>query len=97
MRIDDKTIDHIASLARLKFDEESRESIKQDLDKILGMVEKLNEVDTEGVEPLIYVNEGEDTLRVDKVTYMSEHNDALKNAPDKDSDYIRVPKVLDSK
>ncbi len=92
--IDDATVDRIAGLARLEFDVASRAEIKADLDRVLEFVEQLNEVDTDGVEPLIYVNDEADTLREDEVNYMIPQKEALKNAPQKDSDYIKVPKVL---
>ena len=94
MPIDDKTFDRIAELARLEFTEEEKASIGKDLDKILAFVGKLNEVDTEGVEPLIYMNEGEDELRRDEVRYTVSQEDALRNAPHRDSDYFKVPKVI---
>lgn len=92
--IDDATVDKIAELARLEFDDIARSEIKADLNKILEFVDQLNEVDTEGVEPLIYMNEEPDQLRDDVVNYTIDQKEALKNAPDKDSDYIKVPKVL---
>jgi aspartyl-tRNA(Asn)/glutamyl-tRNA(Gln) amidotransferase subunit C len=64
------------------------------LEKILEMCEKLNEVDTEGVEPLIYMSDNENVLREDEVVQSISHEDALKNAPKKDSDFFRVPKVI---
>jgi aspartyl-tRNA(Asn)/glutamyl-tRNA(Gln) amidotransferase subunit C len=68
--------------------------MRQDLEKILEMCEKLNEVDTEGVEPLIYMSDNENVLREDEVVQSISHEDALKNAPKKDSDFFRVPKVI---
>jgi aspartyl-tRNA(Asn)/glutamyl-tRNA(Gln) amidotransferase subunit C len=94
MAIDDKTVDKIAELAKLSFDKEGKEKIKADLSKILDFVDKLNEVDTEGVEPLIYMNDHEDDLRPDVVNYVVTQQQALENAPEKDSDYIKVPKVI---
>lgn len=94
MPIDEPTIDRIAALARLKFDPEEKEQLKEELGKILKFVDKLNEVDTDGVEPLIYMTEKEDRLREDVVDNVVSQKDALKNAPLKDSDYIKVPKVI---
>ena len=68
--------------------------MRQDLEKIMEMCEKLNEVDTEGVEPLIYMSDNENVLREDEVVQSISHEDALKNAPKKDSDFFRVPKVI---
>jgi aspartyl-tRNA(Asn)/glutamyl-tRNA(Gln) amidotransferase subunit C len=94
IKVTDETVDRIAQLAKLEFDGEERASIKQDLERILGFVDQLNEVDTEGVEPLIYMLDEADTLREDEVTYSFTQEQALKNAPDKDTDYFKVPKVL---
>ena len=94
MSIDNKTIDRIATLAKLSFDAHEKEEIKKDLTKILAFVDKLNEVNTDDVEPLIYMNEVEDELRNDVVDNVVTQKEALENAPQKDSDYIKVPKVL---
>lgn len=94
MAVDNKTVDKIAELAKLQFTDAAKEEIKQDLNKMLDFVDKLNELDTEGVEPLIYMLDEEQELRVDDVSGHVAQEDALRNAPDKDSDYIKVPKVI---
>ncbi len=94
MKIDDNTIDHIAKLARLRFSESEKAAIKGDLERILDLVEVLNEVDTIGVEPLIHMTETTDVLREDEVTEEITKEEALLNAPKKDSDYFKVPKVI---
>jgi aspartyl-tRNA(Asn)/glutamyl-tRNA(Gln) amidotransferase subunit C len=68
--------------------------MRQDLENILEMCEKLNEVNTDGVEPLIYITDRVNNLREDKVEQEITHEEALKNAPKKDSDFFRVPKVI---
>ena len=95
MKIDHKKVDELASLARLTFNAEDKENMRQDLEKILDMCEKLKEVDTEGVEPMIYVHDNVNILRSDEVKPALKKEDALKNAPKKDSDFFRVPKVID--
>ena len=70
------------------------EKIKDDLSSILGFVDTLSEVDTEGVEPLIYMSEEVNTLREDNIANEVSQKNALKNAPQKDSDYFKVPTVL---
>ena len=65
-----------------------------DMDKILSFVGKIEELDTEGVEPLIYMTQETNVLRNDEVGQHNTKEEALKNAPDKDSDYFKVPKVL---
>lgn len=94
MDIDDKTIDHIAKLSRLKFNESEKADIKGDLERILDLVNKLNEVDTKGVEPLIHMTEAVNVLREDEVKTTITKEEALRNAPQKDSDYFKVPKVI---
>lgn len=95
MSVDAKTVDRLAELARLEFNAEEKDEIIKDLNNILSLIDKLNEINTEGVEPLIYMTDEETPLRKDEVKQEIGQKEALKNAPDKDSDYIRVPKVLD--
>lgn len=95
MKIDDTLFDHIAHLARLSFEGEERETIKKDMDNITNFMDKLQELDTENVEPLIFMNDEINNLREDLATVSVNHEDALKNAPKKDTDYFRIPKVLD--
>ncbi|HRH10955.1 MAG TPA: Asp-tRNA(Asn)/Glu-tRNA(Gln) amidotransferase subunit GatC [Bacteroidia bacterium] len=94
-KIDIKTVDEIAHLARLEFTEESKKEIQNDLNRMLSFVEKLNELDTDGVEPLIYMTNDRNVLREDAPEVTISQKDALKNAPRKDSDYFKVPKVID--
>ena len=94
MEVNNKLIQDIAKLAKLEFDEKSTEEMKGDLEKILSFVDKLNEIDTKGVEPLIYMSDEVNVLRADEITEETSQEDALKNAPKKDSDYFKVPTVL---
>ncbi|MFC2175477.1 Asp-tRNA(Asn)/Glu-tRNA(Gln) amidotransferase subunit GatC [Bacteroidota bacterium] len=94
MEITDKTVDELAHLARLQFEGEDKERIKKDLNKILAFMDKLNELDTESVEPLIYMSEEMNVLRNDEKKKTITQKQALKNAPKADSDYFKVPKVL---
>jgi aspartyl-tRNA(Asn)/glutamyl-tRNA(Gln) amidotransferase subunit C len=94
MEVNNKLIQDIAKLSKLKFDNSAEEKMKVDLEKMLDFVDKLNEIDTEGVDPLIYMSEEVNVLREDKVTEKTSQEDALKNAPEKDSDYFKVPTVL---
>lgn len=95
MNISDETIDHISNLAKLRFDGEAKEAIKKDMEKIIGFMGKLAEVPTDDVEPLIFMNEQKNVLRLDEAEVTITQAQALKNAPKKDSDYFRIPKVLD--
>jgi len=94
MKITNKLIQDIAALAKLEFDEKSAEQMKVDLERIIGFIDKLSEIDTDGVEPLIYLSEEVSVLREDGIKAMVSQVEALKNAPEKDSDYFKVPTVL---
>ena len=95
MKIDNELIDHLSYLAKLKFEGEDKEAIKADMVKIIGFMQTLGEVNTENVEPLIFMTEEFDRLRDDLTQISISQEEALKNAPKKDSDYFRIPKVLD--
>lgn len=95
MQIDSALVDKLATLSRLNFDDEQKESVRQDLEKVLGFFEKISELDTENVEPLIYVNEDEhNVFRPDEVQVLTTKAEALKNAALKDEDYFLVQKVI---
>jgi aspartyl-tRNA(Asn)/glutamyl-tRNA(Gln) amidotransferase subunit C len=96
MEITDDTIKHLSQLARLHFSEEEIEKMKEDFARMLEFVDKLKELDVKDIDPLIYMNE-ENTLfwREDVAGGEVSKEEALKNAPDKDSDYFIVPKVLE--
>lgn len=95
MKIDNATVDKIAHLARLEFEKEAKEQIIKDMNNMLVFVEKLNELDTSDVEPLIYMSNETNVLREDNVKHDITQQEALKNAPKKDSDYFKVPKVIE--
>lgn len=95
MNIDIKTLEKIAHLARLQLNEEDTAQMQRDLTKMLNFVEKLNEVDTEGVEPLTTMSHEVNMLRDDEVKGSLPHEDALSSAPHKDSQFFHVPKVLE--
>lgn len=95
MSTDIQTIRKLAHLARLEFDETKEQEMLQDLNKILNWMEKLRELDTSAVEPLLHMSEEVNVLRPDAAKTSITHEQGLQNAPRKDSDYFRVPKVLD--
>jgi aspartyl-tRNA(Asn)/glutamyl-tRNA(Gln) amidotransferase subunit C len=95
MKIDIESIKKIAHLARLEFDESSAEKMSKDMSQILDWVEKLNEVDTTDVEPLTTMSSEVNDMREDKIAHQLDRNEGLKNAPQSDSEYFRVPKVLE--
>ena len=97
MKISEETVDHIAHLARLEFDGESKNAIQGDMERIIQFMDKLQVMDTENVEPLIFMSEEISKFRKDEAVRSITQEEALKNAPKKDSDYFRIPKVLDKK
>lgn len=95
-KIDIKTVEEVAHLARLEFTEEGKSDILNDMNRMLAFVDKLNEMDTDGVEPLIYMTDEKNVMREDESKDTLTQKEALKNAPKKDSDYFKVPKVIDN-
>ncbi len=95
MSVTENDVRYMADLARLQLSEDEVTSFARDMNKILGYMEHLEELDTSGVEPLEHVIELDSRLRKDEAKAPLSHEDALKNAPDADSDYFRVPKVIE--
>ena len=94
MEVNDALIEHLCRLANLEFDESGKREIKADLEKMIGFVEKLNEVDTSGIEPLLYMGEETDVLREDHFEPSINRSEALRNAPLADEQYFKVPLVV---
>jgi aspartyl-tRNA(Asn)/glutamyl-tRNA(Gln) amidotransferase subunit C len=97
MQINHKTVDEIAHLARLEFTDSAKNEIVNDMNNMLAFVNKLNELDTTNIEPLIYMTDEVNVLREDEVIQIISQQEALKNAPKKDSDYFKVAKVIEQK
>jgi aspartyl-tRNA(Asn)/glutamyl-tRNA(Gln) amidotransferase subunit C len=95
MEVDRNLILKLETLTRLELSEGERTKVQGSLNDILKMVDKLNELDTEGVEPLVYVNEEITALRDDKVSNELTQKQALQNAPNHNGTYFKVPKVID--
>ncbi|WKK78627.2 Asp-tRNA(Asn)/Glu-tRNA(Gln) amidotransferase subunit GatC [Marivirga salinae] len=95
MSINKETLEKIAHLARLEFDEKSEEKMLKDMNNMLSFVEKLQELDTENVEPLQAMSFEINQLREDKVKEHLPREKGLKNAPKKDNEFFRVPKVIE--
>ena len=93
MEIDNETVDKIASLSKLSFSGKQKEAIKNDMNKMLNFIGKLEEVDTEGIAPLIHMTDDVNVLRADDTVSDITQKEALKNAPKKDSTYFKIPKV----
>lgn len=95
MKIDETTLDRIAELARLDMrDPALRSSMLHDMQRVIDFVEVLSKVDTKGVEPLIFLTDEHDVLRADIPAMELTKQQALGNAPVRDSDYFKVPKVI---
>jgi aspartyl-tRNA(Asn)/glutamyl-tRNA(Gln) amidotransferase subunit C len=94
MKIDIATVDRLAELARLEFDNQTKEEMVKDMNNMLQFVDKISELDTAGVEPLIFLTEESNVFREDEITHEVSQAEALKNAPKKDMYYFRVPKVI---
>jgi aspartyl-tRNA(Asn)/glutamyl-tRNA(Gln) amidotransferase subunit C len=93
--VDKNLLDQLAHLSRLTFSPDEEQAMIQDLNAIIDWVEELQEVDTTGVAPLTHISEEVNVLRKDAVSDQIAHEQALKNAPKRDSDYFRVPKVIE--
>lgn len=94
MEIKDDLVNKLATLSRLQFNEEEKATIRHDLEKMFSFVDKLNELDTSGVEPLMHISSNRDVLRDDDVIQDFSRDEALKNAPVTDSRYFKVPRVI---
>ena len=94
MEITLKMIDHLAHLSRLEFDMEKKESIQNDLTRMVEFIEKLQEVNTEGVEPLVFMSDMKNVWRKDEIKGSSNRDKALANSPAKDKVYFKVPTVI---
>ena len=95
MAIDRKTVEHVATLARLKLSDEELTRYEKQLGAILEYIAKLEKVDLEGVEPLVHAAEGTNVFRDDVPRPCLEHHEALRNAPDKNGGFFIVPKVVE--
>ncbi|MER3406855.1 MAG: Asp-tRNA(Asn)/Glu-tRNA(Gln) amidotransferase GatCAB subunit C [Patescibacteria group bacterium] len=91
--IDKEKVKHLALLARLTLNDEEIEALTKDLNNILNYVEKINELNLEGLEPLYNLLE-ELPLREDKIFESENRSDIIKNFPEKDNNYLKVPKIL---
>jgi aspartyl-tRNA(Asn)/glutamyl-tRNA(Gln) amidotransferase subunit C len=95
MKVNREVLDKMAHLARLEFDDRDAEKMMGDMTAIVSWVEKLNEVDTTGIEPLTTMSHEVNSLREDQAQPTPGCDEVLKNAPLKNEDYFRVPKVLE--
>ena len=94
MEITIKMIDHLAHLSRLDFDVEKKEGIQHDLTRMVGFIEKLQEINTEGIEPLVFMSDVQNVWREDEIKGSINRDGALANSPAKDNIYFKVPTVI---
>lgn len=94
MEVTPALVEKIAHLARLEFDPAEKEAIKEDLQRMIRFVEKLNELDTTGIPPLLHMSEEVNVLREDVVKGSVTNEEALRNAPGHPDTFFRVPKVI---
>ena len=95
MTIDLKTIKHISKLSRISVDDEKAKKLAGDMNSIFDFIKKLNELNTDNVEPLTSVAETTLKLRVDEVNSGNIREQVLKNSPDENEDFFVVPRVVE--
>ena len=95
MTIDLKTIKHISKLSRISVDDTKANKLAGDLNSIFDFIEKLNELNTDNVEPLTSVAETTLKLRADVVKSENIRNQILKNSPEENEDFFVVPRVVE--
>lgn len=95
MQIDEKLINHIATLSRLEFTQETKQNFIGQLNQILQYVEKLKGIDISKIQPLVHTQEQHNIFRADKNKPSLEREKALTNAPDKEKGFFKVPRVIE--
>ena len=95
MKVNKELIAKLSNLSKLKFNKEETELISEDLSKMVDFINQLNELETDGIEPLIHMNEEINNWREDKLDEVLSQEEALSNSPVQDSTYFKLPKVLD--
>ncbi len=88
-----KDVEHVAKLARLELTEEEKEKFTHQLGDVLAHVEKMNEVDTTGVEPMNHPMDFYNVMREDKKIYENTREELMQNAPDIEGEFFKVPKI----
>ena len=94
MQVDEKLVNHLAHLSRLNVAPEKMGKLVADMQDLVGFVEKLNHLDTTGTAPLMHMGNNFNVLREDLVSGSVTNEEALKNAPDSDGNYFKVPKLI---
>lgn len=94
MEITDALMDKLARLSRLQIDASQREAIRADLQRMVGFIDRLREVDTEGVEPLTHMSDAGNVFREDKVSGQLTEEEVFRNAPRHRTGFFTVPKII---
>lgn len=94
MEVNDVLVNNLASLARLQFNEQETAIIRNDLQRMIAFVDKLNELDTTGVSPLLHMSDRVNVLREDAVQGSVTREEGLKNAPEDNGVFFQVPRVI---
>lgn len=94
MEVNEQLVDQLADLARLEFTPAEKTSIQGDLQRMITFVEKLNELDTTEVQPLLHMTADRNVYREDKVVASISREEGLQNAPAANDQYFKVPKVI---
>ena len=93
-RIDDETIEYVGILAKLKLSDQEKEQAKQDMDRMLNYIDRLNELDTEGIEPMSHLFPVQNVFREDEVANGDGSKDTLQNAPGQTDSMFKVPMTV---
>jgi aspartyl-tRNA(Asn)/glutamyl-tRNA(Gln) amidotransferase subunit C len=94
MEVNDALVDKLSQLSRLEFNVAEKSEIKKDLQRMISFVDKLNELDLTGTEPLLHMTEDVNVLRADEVKGSVSREEGLKNAPEHDEKFFIVPRVI---
>ena len=94
MEVNDELINRLAHLARLEFSAEEIQELRVGLKEMIGFVNKLNELDSSGTEPLLHISSNVNVLRKDEPGPCLSVSDSMKNSRFPDASYFKVPKVI---
>lgn len=95
MTLSIKDVEHVAKLARLELTEGDKQRFTNQLTNILGYIEKLSEIDTANVEPMMHAVPDENVVRQDIVIESTSHDEIMQNAPEKEGNFFKVKKVIE--
>jgi aspartyl-tRNA(Asn)/glutamyl-tRNA(Gln) amidotransferase subunit C len=95
MKINQQDVEHVARLARLSLNPDDLKTMTVQMDAILGYVDKLNELDTSGIEPMAHAVPMSNAFREDEITEPIGVEQALQNAPQRNDNYFKVPKIIE--